>query len=108
MARSARAVGEVVPQHVNASLPATPQKGVVERMAKKSTEPRKEESADKSAAEPVIYVGGGKGGVGKSLMATAVVDFLLADEKKVHLIETDTSAPDVFKTYKDICESTQV
>jgi hypothetical protein len=77
-------------------------------MAKKSTEPRKEESADKSAAEPVIYVGGGKGGVGKSLMATAVVDFLLADEKKVHLIETDTSAPDVFKTYKDICESTQV
>jgi hypothetical protein len=77
-------------------------------MAKKSTEARKEESMGKSGTNPVVYVGGGKGGVGKSLMATATVDFLLAEGRKVHLIETDTSAPDVYKTYKDICESTQV
>jgi hypothetical protein len=81
-------------------------------MARKNTEARREkekgESTADSGAHPVLYVGGGKGGVGKSLMAMATVDFLLAAKKKVHLVETDTSAPDVYKTYKDECESTQV
>jgi len=53
------------------------------------------------ALNPVVYVGGGKGGVGKSLMSMAVCDYLLTSGRKMFLVETDTSAPDVLKTYKN-------
>jgi MinD-like ATPase involved in chromosome partitioning or flagellar assembly len=47
----------------------------------------------------IFLIGGGKGGVGKSLMSMAVLDFLHATGKRPFLVETDTSVPDVFKTY---------
>ena len=37
--------------------------------------------------------------MGKSLMSMAVLDFLQATGKRPFLVETDTSVPDVFKTY---------
>ena len=49
----------------------------------------------------IFLVGGGKGGVGKSLMSMALLDFLAANGQRPFLIETDTSVPDVFKTYAE-------
>jgi hypothetical protein len=48
--------------------------------------------------EPVILVGGEKGGIGKSLFTHAMVDFSVAQNRKVLLIETDPAA-DVWKAY---------
>lgn len=48
---------------------------------------------------PILYVGGSKGGVGKSKLSFALIDFLLDNEKKVILFETDTSNPDVYKAH---------
>ena len=45
----------------------------------------------------IFYVGGSKGGVGKSKLAFALIDYLLDEEKQVVLLETDTSNPDVFQ-----------
>lgn len=53
--------------------------------------------------DTIFYVGGGKGGVGKSMISLTLVDFLLAkygDMKTIHLIETDESNPDVGRVYK--------
>jgi hypothetical protein len=51
----------------------------------------------------IFYVGGGKGGVGKSMVSLALVQYLIdkyKDEKAIHLIETDESNPDVGRVYK--------
>jgi MinD-like ATPase involved in chromosome partitioning or flagellar assembly len=48
----------------------------------------------------IFLVGGGKGGVGKSLMSMALLDFLYASSREPFLVETDTSVPDVFKSYQ--------
>jgi len=50
---------------------------------------------------PMYYVGGSKGGVGKSLVSFALVDYLLNQEKNVLLVDTDTDNPDVYKAHKD-------
>jgi hypothetical protein len=50
---------------------------------------------------PILLVGGGKGGVGKSMLSMALLDYLRAAENAPLLVETDTSAPDVWKTYKN-------
>lgn len=50
---------------------------------------------------PIILIGGGKGGVGKSLLSMAVLDFLNCTDCAPFLVETDTSVPDVYKTYQD-------
>lgn len=52
----------------------------------------------------IFFVGGGKGGVGKSLVTISSI-FLL-QEKKIDplLIETDTSNPDTYKIFKDEIE----
>ncbi|HTB78352.1 MAG TPA: protein mobD [Polyangiaceae bacterium] len=55
-------------------------------------------------SKALILVGGGKGGVGKSLFSMAVVDFLESTKGAPFLIETDTSVPDVFKTYREAIE----
>ena len=55
-------------------------------------------------SKALILVGGGKGGVGKSLFSMAVVDFLESTREAPFLIETDTSVPDVFKTYRETIE----
>ena len=49
--------------------------------------------------DTIFLVGGGKGGVGKSLMSMALLDFLHTSGHRPYLVETDTSVPDVFKTY---------
>jgi hypothetical protein len=55
-------------------------------------------------SKALILVGGGKGGVGKSLFSMAVVDYLESTKAAPFLIETDTSVPDVFKTYRETIE----
>jgi hypothetical protein len=48
----------------------------------------------------IYLVGGSKGGVGKSMVTMALIDYLQGNGEKVVLIETDTSNPDVWNTYK--------
>jgi hypothetical protein len=50
---------------------------------------------------PILLVGGGKGGVGKSLFPVALVDYALSTDARPLLVETDTSVPDVYKAYGD-------
>ena len=52
-------------------------------------------------SKAIFLVGGGKGGVGKSLMSMALLDFLQAGGREPFLVEPDTSVPDVFKTYQE-------
>lgn len=52
-------------------------------------------------ARNIYLIGGSKGGVGKSLVTMATVDNLQDRGEKVLLIESDTSNPDVWKSYKD-------
>jgi hypothetical protein len=56
-------------------------------------------------AKGIYLVGGSKGGVGKSLVAMATVDYLIERGESVLLIESDTSNPDVWKAYKDTTET---
>jgi hypothetical protein len=53
--------------------------------------------------DTIFYIGGGKGGVGKSMASMTLVQFLIdryGDSKIIHLIETDESNPDVGRVYK--------
>jgi hypothetical protein len=50
----------------------------------------------------IYWVGGGKGGVGKTMLTLATIDHLLEHGQKVVLVECDTSNPDVSKAYKDL------
>ena len=52
-------------------------------------------------SKAIFLIGGGKGGVGKSLFSMTVLDYLDGTEAKPFLVETDTSVPDVYKTYKE-------
>lgn len=52
-------------------------------------------------AKNIYLIGGGKGGVGKSLVSMAMVDCLLQREEDLLLVDADTSNPDVWKAYKD-------
>lgn len=56
-------------------------------------------------AKSIFMIGGSKGGVGKSLVTMATVDFLQARRENVLLIESDTSNPDVWKAYQEKTES---
>lgn len=51
----------------------------------------------------IFFVEGCKGGVGKSLMCSALMDSLLESKAKVLLIESDTTNPELWSTYKDTC-----
>jgi len=53
----------------------------------------------------IYWVGGSKGGVGKSMMTLATVDHLLKRGANVLLVECDTSNPDVWKAYKEEVET---
>src|SRR5580693_7529461 len=53
----------------------------------------------------IYWVGGSKGGVGKSMMTLATVDHLLERGTKVFLVECDTSNPDVWKAYREQVET---
>jgi hypothetical protein len=47
----------------------------------------------------IILVGGSKGGVGKSTITVALVELYIKRNQPFHLVETDTSNPDVYKIY---------
>jgi hypothetical protein len=49
----------------------------------------------------IYWIGGSKGGVGKSMVAMAAIDCLLARGEDVFLIDCDSSNPDVYKAYRD-------
>lgn len=51
----------------------------------------------------LIYVGGGKGGTGKSIVCMALIHYLRTEfpKENILLFETDTSNPDVGRLYKD-------
>jgi hypothetical protein len=53
----------------------------------------------------IYWVGGSKGGVGKSMMTLATVDYLLEQGAHVLLVECDTSNPDVWKAYRERVET---
>lgn len=48
---------------------------------------------------PIYYIGGSKGGVGKSKVCWALIDYLTEQGQKILLLETDTSNPDVYKAH---------
>lgn len=53
----------------------------------------------------LIFSDGSKGGTGKSLVCGLILDHYIEAGNDPVLIETDTSNPDVYKSYKDACES---
>ena len=56
----------------------------------------------------MYFVGGSKGGVGKSFVSMALADYLTqCKDRKIKLIESDTSNPDVGKTFRED-ENTEV
>jgi hypothetical protein len=50
----------------------------------------------------IYWIGGCKGGVGKSMMTSATIDYLLDRGQSVVLAESDTSNPDVSKAYESL------
>ena len=48
---------------------------------------------------PIYYIGGSKGGVGKSKLSFSLLDYLIEEGRKVLLLESDTSNPDVYKAH---------
>ena len=61
-----------------------------------------------SRGKEIVWVGGSKGGVGKSMGAGALLDFYLARNTSVILVECDTANPDVFKAYKNHVRQTEL
>lgn len=59
-------------------------------------------------AKNIYLVGGSKGGVGKSLVTMALVDFLQNRGETLLLVETDTENPDVWKCYGKLVETHMV
>lgn len=51
-------------------------------------------------AKSIYLIGGSKGGVGKTIVSIAITDLLLQQGESVLLIDSDTSNPDVWKSYK--------
>jgi hypothetical protein len=49
----------------------------------------------------IYWIGGSKGGVGKSMMTVVLLDYLIDAGEKVFLVECDTSNPDVWKAYSE-------
>lgn len=55
----------------------------------------------------IIFVSGSKGGVGKSAMCAAAIDYFMKNspDRPAILIESDTSNPDIFKTYAGVVQA---
>lgn len=50
----------------------------------------------------VYYVGGSKGGVGKSLFTFILANYFLEKNGNILLVDSDTDNPDVYKAHKDM------
>ena len=50
----------------------------------------------------LIFCTGFKGGIGKSFMTAAVVDYLATKSDDIVIIDSDSSIPDIYKTFNDI------
>ncbi len=59
-------------------------------------------------SKPIYLIGGSKGGVGKTLVTMAAVDYLQGQNESVLLVESDTSNPDVWKAYGETVETVLV
>lgn len=57
---------------------------------------------------PIVFVSGSKGGVGKSITAMAVLDYLGTKQQMARLVDADPSNPDVFKSYHRTVDSEQL
>jgi hypothetical protein len=57
---------------------------------------------EKGVPGRIYWIGGSKGGVGKSMMAFAAIDYLLSEGRKVLLVECDNANPDVLRAYQDL------
>jgi hypothetical protein len=66
------------------------------------------EKSRPASKKPIYWVGGSKGGVGKSMVAMATMDCLLTRGERVLLVECDTSNPDVWKTYHAEVEAAEL
>jgi hypothetical protein len=49
--------------------------------------------------QPIVFVSGSKGGVGKSLTSMALLDYCSANHKYLKLIDADVNNPDVCRCY---------
>jgi hypothetical protein len=61
-------------------------------------------NADNSSGR-IYWIGGSKGGVGKTMTTLATLDYLLEGGAKVVLVECDTSNPDAWKAYREQTET---
>ncbi len=55
-----------------------------------------------SVHPPIYFMGGDKGGVGKSIVSLSLVDYLQQKGQPILLMDTDTSNPDVWRCYEHI------
>lgn len=49
----------------------------------------------------LIFCTGFKGGIGKSFMTAAVIDYLSNKNNNIVVVDTDSTIPDIYKTFKD-------
>jgi hypothetical protein len=61
---------------------------------------RREAAARRSSR--ILWIGGSKGGVGKSMTTFAALDYLLAEGEELLLVECDNANPDVFRAYHEL------
>ena len=50
----------------------------------------------------IVWIGGSKGGVGKSMTTMAALDYLVSEGDSVVLVECDNANPDVYRAYQDV------
>lgn len=50
----------------------------------------------------IFFVGGTKGGVGKSTISIFLIDYFLENNQSIALCETDNGNPDVYKVYQQL------
>lgn len=65
------------------------------------------EAPKKASTKPLVrlcFVSGDKGGVGKSMFSTALIDYLDANSHKVMVVDADTSNPDVVRMFTSDAE----